>query len=375
MSDRPASRRLKVCVAGLRGVPAIMGGVESHCEELYPRLSRLMPEADIEIIGRRPYTGAAAYDFQGMRVTPLAAHSSKYFEAVSHTLLAVFHARFKARADLMHIHAIGPGLLAPLARLLGMRTVVTHHGQDYRRQKWNRFAKASLAAGEWISIMAADRLLIVSGSLAQALAARHPRRASRMEYVPNGMPKPAAVEAEAEAGVLQRFGLEPRRYVLAVGRLVPEKGFHDLVAAFEGAPAGTRLVIAGAADHQDRYSQALLRSASDRVVFTGFQDHATLNELYRQAGLFVLPSYHEGLPIVVLEAARFGAPIVASDIAANLDIGLEPQNYFPVGDVLALRRKLAEPFETFRVDVASISSRFDWDQIAQRTAAVYRACF
>jgi glycosyltransferase involved in cell wall biosynthesis len=373
---RAGARRIKVCIVGLRGVPAIMGGVEAHCEQLYPRLRHLMPEAEFEIIGRRAYTGPEAYEYQGIRVTPLGGVEGKYFEALSHTFVAILYARFKAHADLIHIHAIGPGVLAPLAKLLGMRTVVTHHGKDYLRQKWNRFAKALLAAGEWLSVMAAERTVVVSGTLAQELARRYPARADHIVYVPNGMPASSGREgaSEADEAVLQRFGLAKNSYVLAVGRLVPEKGFHDLIAAFDAAPATLKLVIAGAADHTDRYSQALLAQASERIVFTGFQDHGTLGALYRNAGLFVLPSYHEGLPIVVLEAARYGAPILISDISANLDIGLEPGNYFPVGDVSALRGKLAGGYDGFNVDVEAISRQFDWDLIAQRTAAVYRDC-
>lgn len=370
---RAEDRSMKVCVAGLRGVPAVMGGVESHCEELYPRLYALMPNAAFEIIGRRAYTGPKAYEFQGVKVTPLASVPGKHFEAFSHTLLAVLYARFSAKADMIHIHGIGPGVLAPLALLLGMKTVVTHHGQDYLRQKWNRLAKAVLAAGEWLSIMSADRLIVVSSSLASDLAARHPGRSGKMTYVPNGMPMATDIDPSAAVPeVLARFGLRPGGYVLAVGRLVPEKGFHDLIAAFSGLPGDLKLVIAGAADHQDRYSQALLESGGERVIFTGFQDHASLAALYAAAGLFVLPSYHEGLPIVVLEAARYGAPILVSDIAANRDIGLMPQNYFPVGDVRALHEKLSEPFEVYHVDVEAISARFDWDLVAQHTAAVYR---
>lgn len=372
----PRTRPLKVCVVGLRGVPSIMGGVETHCAELYPRLRRLMPEAEFEIIGRAPYTGAAAYEYEGVKVTPLPAARSKHFEALSNSLLGMLYARFRARADLVHVHAIGSGLLTPLARLLGMKAVVTHHGQDYRRQKWSRVAKFALAAGEWIAVLTADRMMIVSRSVAEGLAKRHPQRSPKLAYVPNGMPVPTGEAAETETWpqTLERFGVEAGRYVLAVGRLVPEKGFHDLIAAFERADVDLKLVIAGRADHDDAYSRALLEKASDRIVFAGFQNQATLAALYAGAGVFVLPSYHEGLPIVVLEAARYGAPLLISDIGPNLDIGLSPENYFRLGDVDDLRRRLEQPLEPLRVDAAAIADQFDWDAIAARTAEIYRAC-
>ena len=44
----------EVCVVGLRGIPGIQGGVESHCEQLLPRLQALGPDYRISVIGRRP---------------------------------------------------------------------------------------------------------------------------------------------------------------------------------------------------------------------------------------------------------------------------------------------------------------------------------
>ena len=119
MADVPA-RRTKICVVGLRGVPGVMGGIESHCEQIFPRLKRLSNDYDITIIGRRPYVGDAIYEYEGIRVVPLPAARSKYLEAITNTALAVIYARFRERAQVVHIHGIGPALLGPLARLLGM---------------------------------------------------------------------------------------------------------------------------------------------------------------------------------------------------------------------------------------------------------------
>jgi glycosyltransferase involved in cell wall biosynthesis len=365
---------MKVCVTGLRGIPQVMGGIETHCEQLYPRLKARAAHLDIEVLARGPYVAATPYVHEGVRVTPLAAPTHKYLEAISHTLLCVLYARFVARAGLIHIHGIGPGVLTPLAKALGLKVVVTHHGQDYKRKKWNAFAQAVLELGEWCSIAAADRVIVVGRSLAGELKRRHAAHEAKIDYVPNGMTSPEPFSGHGGGGLLQRYGLKPGGFVLGVGRLVPEKGFHDLVEAFEGLKTDMKLVIAGASNHEDRYSRELLQRGGERIVFTGALPRDDLAELYRSAALFVHPSSHEGLPIAVLEAIAFGSRVLISDIGPNLDIDLPPRHYFPVGEVPELRRRLDGSFADLAVDAGEVARRFDWDQVAARTAEVYRAC-
>jgi glycosyltransferase involved in cell wall biosynthesis len=113
--------------------------------------------------------------------------------------------------------------------------------------------------------------------------------------------------------------------------------------------------------------------AGDRVIFAGVQSRATLKCLYERCELFVMPSHHEGLPIAALEAGSCGARMLLSDIPANHDIGLDPRNYFPVGDVDALARRLDEDYEDLAVNAEHIRSRFSWDQAAVDTIKVYHA--
>jgi glycosyltransferase involved in cell wall biosynthesis len=362
---------MKICIAGLRGIPDVMGGVETHCQELFPRMKRLDLTHEYTLLARKPYVRSGPYEYDRIKVVPLPCWRNKYLEAASNTLLAVLYARFVTRADVFHVHAIGPALFAPLARMLGMRLVVTHHGKDYDRDKWNGFAKWCLQLGEHYAVRNADKVIVVSPSLAADLKRRYPKQAEKVSYIPNGvstMPDAAV----ADGGLCSRFGLEKGRYVLGVGRLVPEKGFHELIAAFQKRnDEGLKLVIAGNADHEDAYSASLLRAATDDVVFTGFQTGAALRWLYANASLFVLPSHHEGLPIAALEAASLGTPVLLSDIPANKDLGLPEAHYFPAGDVEALRARLNADHRALTPDAARIAGRFNWDAIASATADVY----
>ncbi len=359
-----------ICVTGLRGFPHVMGGIESHCEELLPRIKALWPDHRSVVLGRAPYLPAAESEHRGVEIIGIPCPRQQHLEAIVSTFLAVLSAR-KRGADLVHIHAIGPGLLAPFAKLLGLKVVVTHHGTDYHRAKWGKVARTALRSGEWLALNFADRVIAVSPSLATQLKHQFPARAQRISYIPNGT---SNLPGDADPDlVLERIGVERGDYLLAVARLVPEKGLHDLIDALHAAKSTTKLVIAGAADHESDYARELIARAGDRVIFAGVQSHATLKCLYQHCTLFVMPSHHEGLPIAALEAASCGAPMLLSDIPANLDIGLDPRNYFPVGDVAALTDMLDTDRAAFRIDSDAVRARFSWDRAAEDTLAVYRS--
>lgn len=359
-----------ICVTGLRGFPHVMGGIESHCEELLPRIKTLWPDHRSVVLGRAPYLPEREGEHRGVEIIGIPCPRSQHFEAVVSTFLAVLSAR-KRGAGLIHIHAIGPGLLAPVARLLGLKVVVTHHGTDYHRAKWGPLARGALRAGEWLALNFADRVIAVSPSLAAQLRQSFPKRAETISYIPNGT---SDLPGDADpALILERLGLEDGNFLLAVARLVPEKGLHDLIDAYERSNCTAKLVIAGSADHESDYARELLARAGDRVIFAGLQSRATLKCLYEHCALFVMPSYHEGLPIAALEAASCGARMLLSDIPANLDIGLDAANYFPVGDVDALTQRLNADCAEFAIDHHSVRARFSWDKAAEDTLGVYRA--
>jgi glycosyltransferase involved in cell wall biosynthesis len=213
-------------------------------------------------------------------------------------------------------------------------------------------------------------VIAVAPTLAERLRRQFPSRADRIRYIPNGAPDlPAHLTAEQ---VLADFGLEPKRYVLAIGRLVPEKGFDRLVRAFRTAGDTRKLVIVGSDIHGSAYSRELLEQADGQVRFLGAQPRSVLRRLYEQADLFVLPSLHEGLPISALEAAACGTPMLLSDIVPNRDLGLEAGNYFPAGNEAALTAALRRPSADYAYDVERMREAFDWTRIAERTLEVYR---
>jgi len=361
--------KTRICVTGIRGIPGVIGGIEAHCEELLPRIAALAPDLEIEVVGRRRFVDPTIVDFKGVTVTAFPAPTGITTEAIGATLLGVLYARIQG-ASIVHIHAIGPSLLAPLARALGLRVVMTHHGADYERARWGGFAKLVLRLGERFGVSTAHRIIAVAPSLADRLKSEFPSRAAAIRFIPNGAA--ALDDSHSAEDILTRFGLASKGFVLGVGRLVPEKGFDYLIRAFRDSGTDRKLALVGGATHESAFARDLLRQADDQVVFLGPQPRAVLRRLYEHADLFVLPSFHEGLAISALEAANCATPMLLSDIAANRDIGLPAGNYFPVGNERALADQLARPARDFDYNVDEVRSRFDWDRIAGQTLEIYR---
>lgn len=368
----------KVCVLGTRGFPNVQGGIETHCENLYPRL--VEKGCEVIVFTRAGYVDPSLKEYKGVKLISLSCPKNKYYEAFYHTFKGIFAAR-KINPDILHIHAIGPSIFVPFARLLGFKVVITNHGPDYERKKWNKFAKIILYLGESSGSRWANAVICISSHIAKDITCKYKRE---VEVIPNGVNIFKTLKTDT---ALNKYGLKKRKYILAVGRLVPEKGFHDLVEAFEIAYRSWlitdsndwKLVVAGKADHEDEYSRNLIKKASKNknIILTGFLTGEPLQELYSHAGLFILPSYHEGLPIVLLEAASYGLSCIASDISANKEVNLSKERFFRVGDFNELALKIKEffdkPFteEERKQQINYIEIEYDWEKVAERTLDVY----
>jgi glycosyltransferase involved in cell wall biosynthesis len=357
---------MRICAIGLRGIPDVMGGIETHCEHLYPRMARLDDNLEIIVIGRSRY--AKSGKLSNVRVVTLWAPRRKGLETLVHTPLAILYARLFLHPDVIHLHAVGPGFFAPLARLLGFRVIGTHHAADYDRPKWGRFGRWFLKTGERMLAKYADEVICVSNSIEARLSCEYPRQKDRFTTIRNGVP-PAIFSDRPEEGLLSSLGLERGRYILCVGRLDPTKGFHDAVDAFRLAkPPGMKLVIVGGSLGSDAYASDLKASAPPDCVFTGPRSAGDVRTLYRNAGLFLHPSYLEGFALVVLEALAANVPIVLTDIPPHLEVGLDGASYYACGDVEHLARILAEgDYGRLRCSRrVEILEENDWDNVARR---------
>ena len=357
---------MEIYVFGTRGFPNIQGGVESHCEKLY---SSMPKDINITIFRRKAYlkNGTKSINnHSNIKFIDLPSTKIKGFEAFFHSFISTLLCILK-RPDIVHIHNIGPGIFTPILRLFKIKVVLTYHSSNYEHNKWNNFAKKVLKLGEFLSLKFSNHIIFVNKDKLNQFPYEIRNKAT---FIPNGIQRLLPAESSE---IIHSLGLSKFKYILSVGRITEEKGFDYLIDAYIESNIQYPLVIAGGIDHNSKYANILLEKAKHfpNIIFTGFTQGETLRQLYTFAKVFVLASYNEGYPIVLLEAINYGKNILASDISANRQIPLSEKCYFKVGNKEALKEKLKEEINNPIANTYYNIPILTWEEVANQVVSIY----
>jgi len=353
---------MKIYVFGTRGFPNIQGGVEKHCEELYTSMSDTY---EITVFRRKPFVKSNT-TYKKIHFIDLSTVKTKGLEALLHSFLCVLYCIIK-RPDITHVHNIGPGLFIPLLKMVGLKVVLTYHSPNYEHSKWSYLAKKGLKICEFIATKGADKIIFVNKIQLQKF---NPVIQAKSVHIPNGIKEKKEIK---DNSFIKSLGLSPFQYILSVGRITPEKGFDYLIKAYNLIKnKSIKLVIAGGCDHSSAYAKQLIHEADkSQVILTNYMNEEQLNHLYTYARLFVLPSFNEGYPIVLIEAINYQKPILASNIEANKSIGLAKEQYFEVGSVNDLKNKIENEINKEYTDIIYNINIPTWKEIANLVTNIY----
>lgn len=331
---------MKIAVIGTKGLPAKQGGIEHYCAEVYPRM--VAQGHSVDLFARSSYTDFSwfeRYDFQGVRVISLPCFNLKGLDAFVTSALGAIASSGK-HYDIVHFHALGPALFSGLPRITSSsKVVVTCQGLDWQRAKWGNTSSHLIRMGEKAAVRFAHGMIVVSKDLQSYFLQTYGRETV---YIPNAPASYAEPDPNFSYGT--SLDLNQGRYILYLGRLVPEKRGDLLIEAFQALkPEGWKLVFAGGNSDTTSFASKLLDMAagSPNIVFAGELRGSRLAEIVRGAGLFVQPSDLEGLPLSMLEGMREGIPVLASDIPPHQQlIGDQRGILFKTGDVDSCTRCL-----------------------------------
>ena len=368
---------MKIAILGTRGIPASYSGFETAVEQLAARLTARGHE--VIVYCRSHVVDPSLTEYKGARLVHLRTVQNKYLDTFVHTFRSAVHAARVTRPEVALFFIAGNSPMCLITRWASIPSVINVDGLDSDRRKWPAFAKVYLRFAERAAPRLADAAITDSNAVAEIFARRYGRQ---IGVVPYGVEDPGHDGTDT----LERLGLEPRKYILFVGRLEPENNPHLLVEAFSRLGAeqtrGMKVAIVGGAPYADEYIRQVRRAADPRVVFPGYVFGRGYWQLQHNAYLFCAPTEVGGTHPVILEAMAAGNCVLVNDHRPNAETVGDAGVYFSgaVGvDDLArqLEWLLGDPavVEKYRDRALERAKEYSWEAVTDRyEELLYAVC-
>lgn len=372
-------KQLNIAMLGHKRIPSREGGIEIVVEELATRMVNLGNSVTCynrkgHHVSGKEFDNGKLTDYKGVKLKSVFTINKKGLAAMTASVAGALCGAF-GKYDVVHFHAEGPCAMLWLPKLFGKRCIATIHGLDHQRAKWGKVASTYIMFGEKCAVKHADEIIVLSEGVQYYFMKTYGRRT---RFIPNGVSRPQIREADS---IKQKYGLDKDKYILFLGRLVPEKGLRYLIEAFKNVKTEKKLVIAGGSSDTDEFANELKDMAKfdDRIIFTGFIQGKELDELYSNAYVYTLPSDLEGMPLSLLEAMSYGNCCLVSDIDECASVVEDKALIFKKSNVSELQKKLQYVCDDEKVvqgykDKAAdfICCKYSWDDVVERTMKLYR---
>lgn len=364
---------------GHKRIPSREGGIEIVVEELSTRMVNLGYDVTCynrsgHHISGKQFDTQSLKEYKGIKLKNVLTINAKGLAAMTSSFFGAIAVAF-SKCDVVHFHAEGPCAMLWIPKLFGKRCIATIHGLDHQRTKWGKFASSYIMLGEKCAVKYADEIIVLSNGVQQYFKDTYSRNTI---FIPNGVNKPQIRQADL---IQNKYGLKKDSYILYLGRIVPEKGLRYLIQAFKQVETDKKLVIAGGSSDTDEFMLELKSMAQDdeRIIFTGFVQGQTLEELYSNAYIYTLPSDLEGMPLSLLEAMSYGNCCVVSNISECTEVVQDKAVVFEKSSVLDLKDKLQNLCNdvgltnTYKKNASEyICNKYNWNDVVKRTLELYQ---
>ncbi|UCF05275.1 MAG: glycosyltransferase [bacterium] len=364
---------MRIAIIGVRGLPPRYGGAETMAEELGKRFVKAGHEVVVYCRYHNLHKGESPpNEYEGIKLYHLPSLNTKVLDTLTHSFLACWHIGLKNTADIVYVFHPGHGYLLPILMLFGKRYMVGVDGADWTRKKWNLFSRIFLRCAVHLSAVWSKEMMTDNPSM-QAWFRQHYNK--ELHLLPLGA---NVLEPPSSTGELEKHGLTPGGYYLFIGRLIPEKGIHYLIEAFERVRTDRPLIIVGGSEYTTDYVRKLHATKDERIQFLGYIYGEGFHQLISNCYVYIQPSEVEGTSPVLLTAMSYGRCVLVNSIPENLfsigDAGLS----YRINDTGDMARKL-QHLEEHPEEVEAcgkrvlehVCDRFNWDRIAEDTLRVF----
>lgn len=379
MKKKHSRENLRIAMLGHKRIPSREGGIEIVVEELATRMAKKSHSVTCynrkgHNVAGSEFDGTKLKTYKGVTLQDVFTIDKRGLAAMTASVSASLRAAL-GNYDVVHIHAEGPAFMCWLPKLFGKKVIVTVHGLDHQRAKWGKFASWYIRSGEKNAVRFADEIIVLSKGVQDYFQNTYGRTT---RFIPNGVNKAKPRKARQ---ITEKWGLTKDSYILYLGRIVPEKGERYLIEAFKQTKTDKKLVIAGGSSDTQAFMDELksLAKDDDRIIFTGFVQGETLEELYSNPYIYTLPSDLEGMPLSLLEAMSYGNCCLTSDIPECAEVVEDKALLFRKSDVSDLKAKLQnacdhpEMVESYKAQAEEfICRKYNWDDVVEKTLKLYQ---
>ena len=193
-------------------------------------------------------------------------------------------------------------------------------------------------------------------------------------------------EQEPDADTVRQYS-DGRTNILFVGRIAPNKKQEDIIRAFDcyrkTYDETARLILVGSAGGTERYAERLAKYAEalgsgENVIFPGHISFRQILAFYRTADAFLCMSEHEGFCVPLIEAMKFGVPVIARDMCAVPETlggaGILLDDGQPEKAAAALRRVMKDDALRARLQAAAAEriAALSYENVGRRILEILR---
>lgn len=289
--------------------------------------------------------------------------------------------RVSRTCNLIHANWSVNGLVAGMAGIItGTPVITTLRGADVTKAEKSKLYEIILR----LCLCLSKKLIAVSEAIYNQLSNDFPEHIDKLVFLPNGVDQSFLKISHCDKSIQSKNNSALQ--ILTIGSLIPRKGIKDIIEALglikEQGWSTFEFKIIGAGAEEDNLKQLAISSGiSDQVHFLGNISPQEIPHHFAKADLFVLASYSEGRPNVILESLAAGVPVIATQIDGVIELIKENITglLFTPGDASNLAKQInrVKDDQAFRHELAQrgkeliLGKGLLWPNVGVQYAEIY----
>jgi glycosyltransferase involved in cell wall biosynthesis len=279
------------------------------------------------------------------------------------------------KVDVVHFHGVGNALFFPLHKILSRsKTLLVVDGPDWNRPKWGWLARTALRTAFPMAARLGDEIISDNRPVQDMFRDQY---GLDTEYVVYG----ANQEPVGDTGECQTHGLVPGKYLVQVGAMVPDKGAHLSVDAYEKIDTEFPLIIVGDTLYAHEYKNRVMSTKDPRIHFLGYIFGEKCRDLVKNAYAYIHPLIVDGTSPALLQAMALGKCVISTDLPETRGVVEDVAILFKSQNVEDLREKIIFALQNpdkvaayGKLAAQRIEECYNWDVVARQYEALsYKA--